>query len=197
MHSKTLIISSVARPFFFSLSLSHVLAFTLSVIMFFPFILSFRLCEKGHLARETVPLVPLSTHSLPGSWRPRSDPSWEGGRRNWPDTRAPGFLQGLGGGQMRWESSYPVLYIQTHSPLLLAAHIPQWSTPHSCTSLYPKLTVWGCSKISKKKQARCSKPLEVHKNTHCSLTILVSTLPLTSEPDEARCSHSCTCDWAV
>lgn len=116
-------------PIFLSLFLSHVLAFTLSVKMFCMLMLPFKLCEKGHLARErgncpfcTFICSLLFRRPTPEVWSQLGVWMQELTTFLWG---AGGGLWGGGWGQTGRGSSCPVTWVQTLSPVLLAAHIPQ------------------------------------------------------------------------
>ena len=163
-------------------------SFSQSCFWLLPFLteclMSFKVVEKGHLAREkgNCPFCPLIC-----SLRFRL-PTYEVGSQLGEQAaelarhKAPGFLRGAGGGLMGWGGggSYPVIRVQTLSPLWLAALIPPVELPSLSHSQYPKLTVRGPTVQSTHTQKK-------KKTTHWSPTILLSTLALTSRPDEVRC----------
>lgn len=168
---------------------------------FYLFMRSFRLCEKRHLTRERgVSFLQLCSRSdgpTPSVWLHLGLWIQEVTAHKAPRCRLQGWGGVVDGGQTEFGRSCSVMQVQT-------LFCPQLTFPsgfplHSGTSQYPKLTVWGCIRWKPKKNKTHTQFKATGKrntqNKHCSLTTLLSTLPLTSEPDEAGCSHSCTCDW--
>lgn len=177
---------------FFLIFLSHAPAFALYVKCFVC------LCSHSNSVkrdtwrgrRATVPFV-LLIYSL--LFRPPTSEVWSRlGVCTQELTKAPGFLWGAEGGVWGLEdgvgwgergSSFPVIRVQTHSPVLLRSSHSPAELPSLLHSQYPKLTVWGCRQWQQKQRQTVQSHEKVHTNTqtHCSPTILVSALPLTSE----------------